>query len=114
MLGSQPNDLHGCFPTAGGGYRARERIGDDHQELEIPGTRHHRGRGGGGGGRGLGGGGRVGGRGAAGGGGSPPKSGPPRAAGAGAFRDPPKPVSLTFASWVGTDPTMKKLAADFH
>ena len=34
MLGSQPNDLHGCFPTVGGGYRTRERIGDDEVRLK--------------------------------------------------------------------------------
>ena len=28
--------------------------------------------------------------------------------------EPTKPVTVTFESWVGTDPTMKKFAADFH
>ncbi len=37
-----------------------------------------------------------------------------RGAGSGAVPEPTKPVTVTFASWVGTDPTMKKLAADFH
>src|SRR3954466_8879165 len=37
-----------------------------------------------------------------------------RGAGSGAVPEPTKPVTVTFASWVGSDPTMKKLAADFH
>jgi multiple sugar transport system substrate-binding protein len=34
--------------------------------------------------------------------------------GAGTVKDPKKPVTVTFESWVGSDPTMKKFAADFH
>jgi len=34
--------------------------------------------------------------------------------GTGAVKDPTKPVTVTFESWVGSDPTMKKFAADFH
>ncbi len=33
---------------------------------------------------------------------------------AGPVAEPTKPVTVTFASWVGTDPSMKKLAASFH
>jgi multiple sugar transport system substrate-binding protein len=35
-------------------------------------------------------------------------------AGKGTVADPTKPVTITFESWVGQDPTMKKLAASFH
>ncbi|MGW0229364.1 ABC transporter substrate-binding protein [Actinopolymorpha singaporensis] len=35
-------------------------------------------------------------------------------AGKGPVKDPTSPVSVTFSSWVGGDPTMKKLAAEFH
>ncbi len=35
-------------------------------------------------------------------------------AGKGTVADPTKPVTITFESWVGQDPSMKKLAADFH
>src|SRR5215212_6037973 len=34
--------------------------------------------------------------------------------GEGPVKDPTKPVTVTFSSWVGGDPTMKKFAADFH
>lgn len=34
--------------------------------------------------------------------------------GQGKVKDPTKPVTITFESWVGGDPTMKKMAADFH
>jgi multiple sugar transport system substrate-binding protein len=34
--------------------------------------------------------------------------------GQGEVKDPTKPVTVTFQSWVGTDPTMKKFAANFH
>jgi multiple sugar transport system substrate-binding protein len=34
--------------------------------------------------------------------------------GQGPVKDPTKPVTVTFSSWVGGDPTMKKFAADFH
>lgn len=34
--------------------------------------------------------------------------------GTGPVPEPTKPVTVTFASWVGSDPTMKQLAADFH
>jgi multiple sugar transport system substrate-binding protein len=34
--------------------------------------------------------------------------------GKGAVKDPSKPVTVTFESWVGSDPGMKKFAADFH
>src|SRR3954451_18813479 len=34
--------------------------------------------------------------------------------GEGPVKDPTSPVTVTFSSWVGSDPTMKKLAADFH
>src|SRR3954452_9475631 len=34
--------------------------------------------------------------------------------GAGPVKDPASPVTITFSSWVGSDPTMKKMAADFH
>jgi len=34
--------------------------------------------------------------------------------GQGPVKDPTSPVTVTFSSWVGSDPTMKKLAADFH
>src|SRR5205823_1690017 len=42
------------------------------------------------------------------------KSDTTRGAGTGAVPEPAKPVTVTFASWVGNEPTMKKLAADFH
>lgn len=32
----------------------------------------------------------------------------------GPVKDPTSPVTVTFSSWVGSDPTMKKMAADFH
>lgn len=44
--------------------------------------------------------------------GSPPKNN--AGAGKGAVKEPTKPVTITFESWVGSDPTMKKFAADFH
>src|SRR3954451_4125162 len=34
--------------------------------------------------------------------------------GKGPVKDPKSPVTVTFSSWVGADPTMKKFAADFH
>jgi multiple sugar transport system substrate-binding protein len=34
--------------------------------------------------------------------------------GKGAVKDPTKPVTVTFESWVGSQPDMKKFAADFH
>ena len=34
--------------------------------------------------------------------------------GSGPVKDPSKPVTVTFQSWVGSDPTLKKMAADFH
>jgi multiple sugar transport system substrate-binding protein len=34
--------------------------------------------------------------------------------GQGPVKDPTSPVTVTFSSWVGGDPTMKKMAADFH
>jgi multiple sugar transport system substrate-binding protein len=34
--------------------------------------------------------------------------------GQGPVKDPTSPVTVTFSSWVGSDPTMKKMAADFH
>jgi multiple sugar transport system substrate-binding protein len=34
--------------------------------------------------------------------------------GQGPVKDPTSPVTVTFSSWVGSDPTMKKFAADFH
>jgi multiple sugar transport system substrate-binding protein len=34
--------------------------------------------------------------------------------GPGPVKDPTSPVTVTFSSWVGSDPTMKKMAADFH
>jgi multiple sugar transport system substrate-binding protein len=34
--------------------------------------------------------------------------------GAGPVKDPASPVTITFSSWVGSDPTMKQMAADFH
>src|SRR3954453_7579171 len=34
--------------------------------------------------------------------------------GEGPVQDPTSPVTVTFSSWVGSDPTMKKFAADFH
>jgi multiple sugar transport system substrate-binding protein len=34
--------------------------------------------------------------------------------GTGPVKDPKSPVTITFSSWVGGDPTMKKMAADFH
>jgi multiple sugar transport system substrate-binding protein len=34
--------------------------------------------------------------------------------GEGPVKDPSSPVTVTFSSWVGSDPTMKKMAADFH
>lgn len=34
--------------------------------------------------------------------------------GKGAVPEPTSPVTVSFSSWVGSDPTMKKLAADFH
>jgi multiple sugar transport system substrate-binding protein len=34
--------------------------------------------------------------------------------GKGPVKDPTSPVTVTFSSWVGSDPTMKKMAADFH
>jgi multiple sugar transport system substrate-binding protein len=34
--------------------------------------------------------------------------------GTGAVKEPTKPVTVSFESWVGSDPTMKKFAADFH
>lgn len=34
--------------------------------------------------------------------------------GQGPVKDPSSPVTVTFSSWVGSDPTMKKMAADFH
>jgi multiple sugar transport system substrate-binding protein len=34
--------------------------------------------------------------------------------GQGAVKDPTSPTTVTFSSWVGSDPTMKKMAADFH
>jgi multiple sugar transport system substrate-binding protein len=34
--------------------------------------------------------------------------------GQGPVKDPTEPVTVTFASWVGNDVTMKKFAADFH
>jgi multiple sugar transport system substrate-binding protein len=34
--------------------------------------------------------------------------------GEGPVEDPTSPVTVTFSSWVGGDPTMKKFAADFH
>lgn len=38
----------------------------------------------------------------------------PKSTAAGPVAEPTKPVTVTFASWVGSDPTMKKLAAAFH
>src|ERR1700704_971509 len=32
----------------------------------------------------------------------------------GPVKDPASPVTITFSSWVGSDPTMKQMAADFH
>jgi multiple sugar transport system substrate-binding protein len=32
----------------------------------------------------------------------------------GPVKDPTSPVTITFSSWVGSDPTMKQMAADFH
>src|SRR3954452_5694573 len=34
--------------------------------------------------------------------------------GQGPVEDPTTPTTVTFSSWVGSDPTMKKFAADFH
>jgi multiple sugar transport system substrate-binding protein len=34
--------------------------------------------------------------------------------GQGPVKDPTSPVTVTFSSWVGSDPTMKKFATDFH
>jgi multiple sugar transport system substrate-binding protein len=34
--------------------------------------------------------------------------------GQGPVKDPTSPTTVTFSSWVGADPTMKKMAADFH
>ncbi|MDX6364973.1 MAG: multiple sugar transport system substrate-binding protein, partial [Nocardioidaceae bacterium] len=34
--------------------------------------------------------------------------------GKGPVKDPTTPTTVTFSSWVGSDPTMKKMAADFH
>jgi multiple sugar transport system substrate-binding protein len=34
--------------------------------------------------------------------------------GQGPVKDPTSPTTVTFSSWVGSDPTMKKMAADFH
>jgi multiple sugar transport system substrate-binding protein len=34
--------------------------------------------------------------------------------GEGPVKDPTEPVTVTFSTWVGSDPTMKKMAADFH
>jgi multiple sugar transport system substrate-binding protein len=34
--------------------------------------------------------------------------------GQGAVKEPTKPVTVTFSTWVGSDPNMKKMAADFH
>jgi multiple sugar transport system substrate-binding protein len=34
--------------------------------------------------------------------------------GSGEVKDPTKPVTVTFESWVGGDPTMQKMAKDFH
>jgi multiple sugar transport system substrate-binding protein len=34
--------------------------------------------------------------------------------GQGPVADPTSPVTITFSSWVGGDPTMKQMAADFH
>jgi multiple sugar transport system substrate-binding protein len=34
--------------------------------------------------------------------------------GKGPVKDPTSPTTVTFSSWVGSDPTMKKFAADFH
>ena len=34
--------------------------------------------------------------------------------GSGAVKDPTKPVTVTFSTWTGSDPTTKKLAANFH
>lgn len=34
--------------------------------------------------------------------------------GKGPVKDPTSPTTVTFSSWVGSDPTMKKMAADFH
>ncbi|MGI8433728.1 MAG: ABC transporter substrate-binding protein [Nocardioidaceae bacterium] len=37
-----------------------------------------------------------------------------KGAGTGTVAEPTKPVTVTFESWVGQDPTMKKFADDFH
>src|SRR3954447_22428300 len=34
--------------------------------------------------------------------------------GEGPVKDPTTPVTVTFSSWVGSDPTMKKFATEFH
>jgi multiple sugar transport system substrate-binding protein len=34
--------------------------------------------------------------------------------GEGPVKDPTSPTTVTFSSWVGSDPTMKKMAEDFH
>jgi multiple sugar transport system substrate-binding protein len=34
--------------------------------------------------------------------------------GKGPVKDPTSPTTVTFSSWIGSDPTMKKFAADFH
>jgi multiple sugar transport system substrate-binding protein len=44
--------------------------------------------------------------------GTKPKTG--GGAGQGPVKDPKSPVTITFSSWVGSDPTMKQMAADFH
>jgi multiple sugar transport system substrate-binding protein len=49
--------------------------------------------------------------------GSDDSSGPapePKGEGAGAVQDPTEPTTVTFFSWVGNSPEMKKLAKEFH
>jgi multiple sugar transport system substrate-binding protein len=47
-------------------------------------------------------------------GGSDEPSGPPKGEGEGAVKDPTSPTTVTFFSWLGNQPEMKKMAAEFH
>jgi multiple sugar transport system substrate-binding protein len=47
-------------------------------------------------------------------GGSDEPSGPPKGQGPGPVKDPTEPTTVTFFSWLGNEPEMKKLAAEFH
>ncbi|MGY2704425.1 MULTISPECIES: ABC transporter substrate-binding protein [unclassified Nocardioides] len=47
-------------------------------------------------------------------GGSDKPSGPPKGEGQGPVAEPTSPTTVTFFSWLGNEPEMKKMAAEFH